>query len=1064
VCKTGNCHGTGADPNLDCAATTGVCVNNVCAGNCRGNADCASTGYCNQASHLCDLCTGLGQCGAGKVCNPGTGGATCVTGQCSSLEPNCATGFACVANLCKQVAPTQSVLDGGYLEPGTINTGAYSPMPLSGSKKIYLSMPENASSTGAGSYTVALDSNLSLVWRVRDSTGTNRGNGQGGQGIVLPAPGFPDQELFLVNDGIGGAIAHRADTGATVWRLNSAVMAFATGIASGVPMVAWFGGNTTVSWMRTDGTGLRTTTLAGCTYGPDALAFGTAAIYYLCNDLFYIVDPVTGAVTSLAHNNNPANLFGNYLTGALAVWRPPTGYVTRGVTYGSVTSDLVVYMGRYGGFDWMHGVNVPDDWASGLHAPTVSWATNYTTFYNTPVTLDSTGAAYVNGQSMIGKVSVIDGAPLAKVSLGSYTGWYNLAAGGVLVDVVGNTLQGYQIADGALATPLPLWTLPAAPGGYLSLFPNFQATAQNAGQVLAFQWNASAQPVLKGLPPASGSPSYTPTWPAWTIGGDSANHLCAPAYQCQVDTDCALTQSCVLGRCIGTCRDATQCGAGQGCQLGQCGNCSLATACRAGEVCYSGSCIACNPATQACCSTNTDCPATSYCASGVCATTPANGAPGSWTSASLITRTINGNLSVAGDGTLYVGDTDATGAALWKIVTPHGLVTQTTPVTGVLSGSQSPNLLIAKVGAAEALYFATAGSLNAAPAASTVGAWAKSAYTSGIRTLTFQRMAQGMSSALGTGPQPTLFITATDTSAATLVLAVDAATALNSPGANAGLLWIGMLGPSCTLPTSADHVMVGTDGAVYVACADGTVEAWAPDGNPATGSPPSRLGLMAWRSAAPSWASVGAHPAIGHAASGDVLYLGKNGAAGLAVLPVSYGPLSTKPIELGAIDSSVGAVTDAAGNGIFLGAHEVSAVSPTGALLSDNRSNWWPTGHGYVLTAEGLLMFPDNGSPNFQLSAVSVGNVRMPTSAFSLLGPGNLPLDTSSSVAVVPGAVAGLAGGAGLLVWDQLALGFVGTVPRTVTGLPFGTAGQASGPSWSSVLGDLHRRSSLKTQ
>jgi hypothetical protein len=146
-----------------------------------------------------------------------------------------------------------------------------------------------------------------------------------------------------------------------------------------------------------------------------------------------------------------------------------------------------------------------------------------------------------------------------------------------------------------------------------------------------------------------------------------------------------------------------------------------------------------------------------------------------------------------------------------------------------------------------------------------------------------------------------------------------------------------------------------------------------------------------------------------------------------------------------------------------MGNNRVAAVSPTGLLLAENNFNWRPSGHGYLLTAERLLLVPDYQA-QFQLSAIQVSTVRELMVGFSLMGPGNFPLDQGSSVAVLSPAQSGLGAGKGLLVFDQLMNGATGSgVPRRLTGLPLqGSSGQ--GPGWSTALGDLQRRSSLRTQ
>ncbi len=1069
-CVTGSCHGTGTDPNIDCAATKGVCVNNNCVGNCRGNADCAQTGYCDTSTHLCGPCTGAGQCGTGKVCASSAGGNLCLAGQCSTLEPNCATGYNCVANQCQLIAPVPPTVTSGYPEPGAIMSSTQSSMVLSGKNTLYFTGQETASMSG--SYAVALNPDLTQRWRKLEGTQNNNRGGYVGSGLVLPAPGYPGGELFVSNDGnVGWAVARRSDTGDKVWSFQQGSRALAAGLVQGVPHIAWISG-ANANWMRADGTGQRSSPLNGCTWGADQIAFGTAGIYYVCTNGFYVVDPISGTVVSAPHNGN-ATFNGGAQVNQMAIWRPPSNSIVRGVNSGTVSSDLVIYGLRATG-DWLLSMRVQDNWvATGFTPPAPGWAGNSGVgLTNVPLMIDSTGAVYVTGGNQLTKVSALDGTTLAKATGngGSIVPLYyvNLLANDQLIGIPGlqpptNVIGAYSFADGQTSMMTNVWTLPASPIGYMNLYPSVQATATSPGAILAFQYGGGGQlTTLQRLPNQSGAQSYLPTWPAWSLLGNQGGQLTAPSYDCTSDAQCTATQTCMFGRCAGNCRAGADCPAGQGCTLGTCGGCTSNAGCRAGESCFAGSCIAC-PAGKTCCSTAADCSPGNYCAAGGCAPLPAHGSTGSWNVPSQGLWTGPSHFSVGSDGTLYVGDTDAqvSGKAFWREYSPAGALMTTIPATAAPSIS-GPWATLVQLGAGgDTIFHGAWDTVYSAPGSTTVAAWNKSTYKIGTQAVRIYGLAQGVSSLTGS-PKPTLFMSVS-AGASNYVMAVDATAAANTPGANAGLLWYGVLASPAVCNLTYDNVMVGSDGTVYVVCTDSTIEAWAPDGDPATPMP-SKTGLMNWRSASTSWGAWGNRPTIGAAPGGDVIYLPRSSAStvfGFSVLPVSYGPTGTKPIDIGTLDAVTGGVvTDTAGNAIIAGNRYVGAVSPTGTVLS-NVANWWAGGHGYVLTAENLLLFIDQGLSTYSLTAVQMVNQK-PVAAYALLGPGNLSLDNSSGIAVLSSAQAGLAGGGGMLIWDQPAAGSTG-MPRMINGLPMAATAGAS-PSWSATLGDQQRRSSLKTK
>jgi hypothetical protein len=395
-----------------------------------------------------------------------------------------------------------------------------------------------------------------------------------------------------------------------------------------------------------------------------------------------------------------------------------------------------------------------------------------------------------------------------------------------------------------------------------------------------------------------------------------------------------------------------------------------------------------------------------------------------------------------------------------------GVLASTTPtVTNTLGSSgQLPIVMVASNGTGNTLWHGAGTSLYSAPASSSVSAWTAATYT--VFTSSFLRLAQGVSSAMGT-PRPTLFATVASGASSNYVLAIDAAAA-SVGGANAGVLWMGNLGATC-LPGSVsalDHLLIGSDGTVYVACPDGSVEAWAADGDPSSGPPPGRLGLLKWRSAPPAgWGSftmVG-RPAIGKAPTGDVMYLPRTSTlAGMAILNLATATNGSLPLEV-AVDPTVGILTDAAGRALVMGninqsgtTQGLSIVSPTGAVLFDDKTTYRPAGRGQVLTADGQLLFTEI-TPTARVTGVTVSNPAQVVTLFTLVGPGNTSPDVSTGVVVLSTAQVST----GLVAFDHLPLTGTG---RSFSGLPFPGSTGAMPNAWSATFGDLQRRNSLKTQ
>ncbi len=251
---------------------------------------------------------------------------------------------------------------------------------------------------------------------------------------------------------------------------------------------------------------------------------------------------------------------------------------------------------------------------------------------------------------------------------------------------------------------------------------------------------------------------------------------------------------------------------------------------------------------------------------------------------------------------------------------------------------------------------------------------------------------------------------------------------------------------------------------VYVVCFDGSVEAWAADGDPATGPAPNRLGLMKWRTGVPSWGGATAgRPAIGKAPGGDVLYVPRSESlTGLALWNTATASNGSLPVEVN-VEATDGVFTDAAGRAIAIGNNNanrgLAIVSPAGAVLFEDKTSWNP--NGGVLTADGLLIFPDifNGSinPPKNVTAVSLASPTQVVQLWSLTAPGNTPLDSNSQVVVLSTAQVAT----GLVAFDYAP---AGPLPRTLNGFALPNSQGPMPNAWNTLFADQQRRSSLKTQ
>ena len=109
--------------------------------------------------------------------------------------------------------------------------------------------------------------------------------------------------------------------------------------------------------MKTDGTGQRSVVLTGCT-APEAIAFGTKAIYFVCGEQLCVVDPVTAAWKTVPRRRG-GHLHRRQLpVGHHARLAPARQTTSRAGELGHRLVRTCSYMGR-ASFDWMFAVNIP---------------------------------------------------------------------------------------------------------------------------------------------------------------------------------------------------------------------------------------------------------------------------------------------------------------------------------------------------------------------------------------------------------------------------------------------------------------------------------------------------------------------------------------------------------------------------------------------------------------------------------------------------------------------------------------------------------------------------------
>jgi hypothetical protein len=1096
ICQSYACGPCSAQTQAQCAPGFQLCSGSQCvAGNCLTNSDCTSVGqpFCDQSQHLCKACSISAQCGApssGKVCNTSTG--ACVAGQCGTDLACGGVGQTCdlTTFLCQQSAPAVVAQGAGENTSVSFNQDA---MALSGIANLYYDVPIS----GGGLTAVALDPvTLKTRWRVTDSTSSVVAQNPG---IVLPAPGFKGNELYVTVDGRGGGgniVGHQAADGTPAWTVtgDNQMCAGLSGTPPlAVPTLAWSEG-TTAHLMRADGTNARTLNLGsspkvGC-------AFGTRYVYYLIQDGLYLVDPAANTLIKLLFTALPGNQYlGNTGPSVMSIYRPP-----------GATQDVVIFGGNAitssPGTPALYAAAVPD---SG--SPTFLFGTSYAvpTDSGTSPLIDSSGNIFVLEDSSYQKLSWVNqsGTLLGQAANPFDKSQILLAADGscgagitdCIVGYSGGNLKGVYFSGTAspknqLTTAFTLSLSPQ--GGTFPLlgWPSvITAPLGSASGAMTFwaQATSAALPGLWSFAPASPrAGDFSQPAPAWPeLGGDSGYHFKAPAYGCQKDVDCAAPTSCIFNQCVGSCQTPAACtpgspnctgggacSAGLGCVLGQCGTCNGDAACGAGSRCSAGACYVA-PATGSC-STTADCGSSAMsCVRATCVNRPAPSLTVTLTSSG----STNGGAfpfasigaTVGTDGTAYVVSRDINNQALLTAYDPALNVLFQKSLLVSFNVYTPPSAQVVSLGAPgspDTLVYASDGSNHLLLITGTAGG-AVVAATGTVVNLTLSAaatqnpMSFGYSKALdGSTVRPTGFYYTSGN-----LIGVDLLNA--AAGATPFLVWSGVTSTSDVNVQAPS--LVGSDGILYHLRNTGILEAWSEDGNlagPAPTASSPRSGKLLWTyppTGNLGWSSFYAAAAIAHndlggqlAAKSDVLYACAQVGSANVLQMIPVGPSGAGPIQSVAstLCGNQPILVDASGYALFGTSAGLASVSPQGQLLSSLPLN------GDGIYAPTLTLADDNlvylmSRAQGALSAVVV----TPQHTLSLGWQSSTANNGNFDQQAFPLLVPGLAGGLGhiLVDWASTTVNV-----RNLSSYPLSTAHGLAPGAWSTTGGDNQRRYSLK--
>lgn len=1094
ICQGYSCGPCSAQTQAQCAPGYQLCAGSQCvSGNCVTSADCttATQPFCDQAQHLCKACATSAQCGApssGKVCNTATG--ACVAGTCAGDLACSGVGQTC--NLatfsCQQAAP--SVLAQGTVENTSVSY-SQDAMALSGASNLYYDAPI----INLGLTAVALDPvTLQQRWRVTDSASNSVTQNPG---IVLPAPGFKGNELFVTLDGRGGGgniIAHQAGDGSVAWTVQGDQQMCA-GLAGtpplAMPTLAWHEGNV-AHLLRVDGTNARAITI-GSNNARVGCAFGTRNVYYLVQDGLVLVDPVSNSFTKLPFTALPGNQYlGNTGPSVLAIYRPP-----------GATQDVVVFGGNAitssPGTPALYAVAVPD---SG--SPSFLFGTAYSVPVDggTSPLIDAAGNIFVLSNSA-GYLSEVNqaGTLLGQAANPFDKSQVMLAADGscgagitdCIIGMSGGNLKAVYFSG--TATPknqlTTAFTLSLAPQGgtfpLLSWPSIIAAPSGSASGALALwaQGSSAAQPALWSFSPAtpraSGFSQAPPAWP--TLAGDAGYHWKAPAYGCQKDADCAAPSSCIFNQCVGSCQTPAACtpgspncsggvcSAGLGCVLGQCAACSGDASCGAGSRCSGGTCYVA-PATGAC-STSADCSAGQVClrascvakpASALTLTVPASSGTGNGNFYTGYYSTYSGT-TVGTDGTTYLVSASS-GASQLTVLDGSGTVLLQKGLGlnyNVYTPPIAPVVRLGAAGAPDTLFFAP-DSTNKILAITGTTNGASVAGTGTVVTNTIPFAAQGplsfgYSKALdGATSRPTGFFYSNGN-----MIGVDLQNA--AAGTTPLQVWSGVTSSSDPNPQAPN--LVGSDGVVYHVRTTGIIEAWSPDGDltgpaPTAGAP--RSGKLLWTY--PSSGNLGwnatyigmalAHNDLGGTlpSKSDVLYIcsGTAGGALFNLIPLSAAGASKPVVVTGTGCNHQPILVDTAGYAYFGTTAGLSVVSPQGAVSAAmGFSNDGVYAPDMILGDDNLVYLMPHTSPT--ITAVAVSPQHTLSVPWQLNTANNGLFDSYTFLTLVPGASGGL--GHMLADWPSATTG-----TRNLSLYPLSTA-HGLAPGWTTLGGDNRRRFSL---
>jgi hypothetical protein len=314
----------------------------------------------------------------------------------------------------------------------------------------------------------------------------------------------------------------------------------------------------------------------------------------------------------------------------------------------------------------------------------------------------------------------------------------------------------------------------------------------------------------------------------------------------------------------------------------------------------------------------------------------------------------------------------------------------------------------------------------------------------------------------GSTSRPTLFSYQQGT-----IFGIDAQQATSGTGNLAAVWSAATLGSDTSGPQSVP-LLVGSDGTVYHFRTNGTIQAWASDGDlavaPTNGTRPGNL-LWTFTASPPWFSNVGVRPAIVNLAGQDTLYFCSTAGVVslLKVQAAGFGAYLQTTAPCATADTSI--VVDPNGYALVASGTALNLMSPAGAVVSQltnsiNGSQFTPSSNNLTLGNDGVAYMAAMGpGGNYQLTAVQVSPSHTLSVLWQVLGVGNTFFDSSTFTLLVPPPSGS---GPGHLLADYSVSGNSG--PRYWTSFNIGSTHGPATTGWPMQGGDSQHRNSLKTQ